>query len=279
MIDIHKNTKNRKFNINNNFFKNPDNWKEEQAYFLGWLLSDGNHTVKKGLFRIRLQECDKKVLEILRNIIKYEGELKYEKRNKINEFIKAHTKTYQNRWGLIITHKEMSNDLLRLGIENNKTNNLDFPNYLKSDLIIPFLRSFYEGDGTISYSIQADRYNNLIFDIHLLGTENFLRVVQKILKNKLNIKSRIVEKPNIKNGVKQLQFNGCLNSIRFFNYFYGDAKYLLRRKFRKFLHLINWIKRRLNDKNRKRMKNYKQFQMELDKAIEIAKDIIKNAEY
>ena len=60
-----------KYNKNHDFFENPLSWEEKHAYFLGWLMSDGHHNIKAKSISIRLQARDKKILEILKDIIEY----------------------------------------------------------------------------------------------------------------------------------------------------------------------------------------------------------------
>lgn len=264
-----KDNRKRKYTLNEEFFENPELWGQKQAYFLGWLLSDGHHNIKNGSFSIKLQERDKKILEILKDIIQYTGNLYFIKRGIINNFIKHTTNNYQNRYGLSIVRREVSNSLIKLDIKNNKTDKLEFPKYLKPELISHFLRGYYDGDGTISYHYNK---NNLRFDIHLLGTINFCGKVKELLIDKFNIKFRQINKSQNKTTV-QIQFSGRLNALKFFNFVYKDAKYVLKRKFKKFLRLINYTKKNEFTKNKE------EFEIELNKAIIIAKNIIKNAKY
>jgi hypothetical protein len=263
-----------RYTENQSFFNNPKNWEQKHAYFLGWLMSDGHHNVKIKTIQISLQEKDKKILQILKNIIEYTGPLTYQKRNGINNFIKNTTVTYQNRWRLGIKSNNISNDLLKLKIDNNKTNNLEFPTYLKEDLISHYLRSFYEGDGTVSYSMYPN--NIMKFSLNVIGTKLFVNYLQSLLKQKLNIESAILDDGKMKNGNVVLRISGLLNSLIFFNYVYKDARFLLKRKFRKFLRLVNHLRHKTNWKNKNKQHLINK---ELKISISIAKDIIKNAQY
>lgn len=263
--------KKTKYNVDINFFKNPINWEQKHAYFLGWLTSDGSNQ-KNGAVRIALQEKDKKILEILKNQIQYNGPLYYMKRNGVNSLI-GNSK-WQNRWSLTIGRREMSNDLLDLGIDNNKSNNLKFPDFLKNDLISHYLRSYYEGDGTISYSFDRSRgQNRLMFEIHLVGTVPFLNKVNEILKTKINVECRTIDDGKMQNGNRILKFSGNYAALKFFNYIYNDAEFLLKRKFRKFIRLINYMKRIKHEEFKEEK------EIEIKKAIILAKWLVKNAQY
>ncbi len=257
--------KSKKYFANSNFFKNSENWKEKEVYFLGWLLSDGHHNIKRGQIQIRLQEKDKQILEKLKNIIEYTGPLHYMKRGKINNLIKKCTKTYQNRWCLDIRDWEISNDLINLGINNNKTNNLTFPKCIKTELIPHFIRAFYDGDGTVSYSYVNNR---LSFSLNLISTPKFCNEIIEILSNKLKINFNIHRHKSYGNGNIVIRLNGYLSALKFFNYIYKDANFILKRKFRKFLRLINYCKRK------KWIRHEKIYKEEINKSIEIAKQII-----
>jgi hypothetical protein len=265
----------RKYFTDSLFFNKINFWEEKHVYFLGWLMSDGHHNVKKKSIQIRLQEEDRKILEILKDIIEYTGPVTFLKRNGINDFIKQYTKSYQHRYSLVIRDNQISNDLLNLKIDNNKTNNLEFPNYLKNNLISHYLRAFYEGDGTISYS--KHKTNPLLFDINLISTPQFCWHVKEFLKQKLNIDSRIVTDKKFKNGNIEVKFSGRLNALKFFNYVYKDANFVLKRKFRKFLKLINFMKKQKTwSFGRPIPDNIKE---EISKSIYIAKNIVKYAKY
>ena len=269
-----------KYQKNEDFFKNPENWTEKNAYFFGWLLSDGHHSIRNRCIKISIQEKDKKILEILKQIIDYTGPLYYEKRKSIGNLILLASlpENCQNRWKLQVCSKEISNDLLKMGINNHKSDNLDFPNYIKPELICHFLRSFYEGDGTISYSFDRKNYKyRLIFEIHLLAHPKFCQTVKEILDKELGTNLQIVEEIGVKNGIIRLKMGGNIAALKFFNYIYKDAKYLLKRKFKKFLRLINYMKRRPNF-GRGKNEN-KEAQEETKKAIQLAKHLIETAQY
>lgn len=263
------------YSCDETFFENTKKWEEKHAYFLGWLMSDGHHDLNKGSISIRLQEKDKRILEILRDIIKYNGNLGFVKRNGINDFIKKSTNNYQNRWNLHIYNRKLSKDLLNLKIDNHKTNNLEFPIYIEDNLISHFLRSFYEGDGTISYSMY-DKNKIMRFSLNVIATKPFINYLKEFLSKKLKIESTILNEVRIKNGNVILRISGLLNALIFFNYTYRDANFVLKRKFRKFLRLINHLKRKTNWHSKIQEVLIKE---QLNNAMYIANNIIKYAKY
>ncbi len=254
-----------KYKINDNFLNNPETWTEKQSYFMGWLSSDGTFTLNKGV-RIYLQETDKRILEILKNIIDYGGNLLYERRDKVNDII---TGNFKNRWGLAFSNRNIAKDLSKLGITNNKTHNLEFPNYLNKDLFCHYLRAYYEGDGCFCIS----KENKI--SISLIATEQFLLELQKFLKTTLGINS-FMKKSKCIDSVKVLRFGGYLNALIFFNFIYNDAHFVLKRKFRKFLKLVNMMKRRKTWKKKEIPENVAK---EIQRGILIAKHVISTAKY
>lgn len=262
-----------KYKVNEKFFLNTEKWTERESYFLGWLLSDGHHNVNSGNISIKLQEQDKHILESLKNIIEYSGPLLYVKRKKINDLIAKNSKKIQNRWCLTITRRTLSDSLLKLNVTNDKTNHLDFPKYLDKNLYPHFLRGFYEGDGTISYSVYKGK---VMFEIHLLATKEFCKSVQLVLSS-IGIKSRIIVDNKIKNGNVLVKFSGNESALKFFNYIYANTHFVLKRKLRKFLRLINYMRRVKVWKFGKPLSN--ELKNTIKQSIKIATDVINNAEF
>lgn len=256
-----------KYNINKNFFKKPEKWTQGHHYFLGWLLSDG--TISTNRISISLQESDKKMLNILSNIIKYDGPLLFQNREG-KTFIQGKECYCQNRYFLHITRKEIFEDLQKIQNFNNKSKSLDFPNYLNKKHIKHFLRAYYEGDGTISHSISSGR---MFFNINLTGTISFLKTTEIYLKS-IGIKNtKITKKENLKDTHGILKVSGLLNALIFFNHFYADAVFCLRRKLEKFFSLIEYSKSNIP----KRQKEA--FVKNLNSSLKISEKIKKDCIY
>lgn len=255
------------YTLNENFFESPDTWTEKQAYVLGWILSDGHITKSSSAVTIRLQEKDKKILEIIKEILEYSGPLHFMRRMEVNSLI---TGNFQNRWSLVVGRKTFKEHLTNLGFGNDKTNSLQFPEFLKKQILPHFLRGYYDGDGTVSYTHVGE---HLKFSVNLIGLDNFLTKTKSILDANINQYSKIENGTYQNKNIKNLRMAGLLSALKFYNFVYKDANFVLKRKFRKFLHLINFCKRR------KFSRFKKEFAEEIQKAIEISKYIIKNAKY
>jgi intein-encoded DNA endonuclease-like protein len=141
-----------------NFFDAIDT--EEKAYILGYWLADGNNQQNnKG---IRIQICDKEILEKFKIALKYTGEIKY---------VKPRTERHQPQYLLLLSRKELSIALTKVGCPPNKTLTLDFPTeeMVPKHLHRHLVRGFFDGDGCIYEHKETNKWK-----IQILGTREFL---------------------------------------------------------------------------------------------------------
>lgn len=218
-----------KYSFNENFFDSPLSWKEEQAYWLGWLVADGYNNGEQ--VSLSLQEKDRCVVENLKKTLQYNGPLILIKRKPESIFGKP-KKQYQNRYALILSRKTFAKKLEELGLNNQKGRYYNFPVFLKQELYPHFLRGLFEGDGTFSFS----KYNQ--FEINLISTNNVLLKIKEILYN-ININCQIKDK-TFKNGQGILRFCGVNFGIKLFNYLYSDCTLYLPRKLESFIKLLEY---------------------------------------
>lgn len=117
----------RKYKVNEDFFKE---WSHEMAWVFGFLVADGyvvgeNH-------QIGFAQKDVDVLNV------------------VAEYMDAdkHIITYDRIPRLIINSKIIKNDLLEMGITNNKSNSLPFP-VVPKEYLPSFIRGVVDGDGWV----------------------------------------------------------------------------------------------------------------------------------
>jgi hypothetical protein len=219
-----------KYELNQSFFDSPENWTENQAYWFGWMYSDGSNNLKNNSISIKLQESDKEVLEKLKTLIGYSGPLNFIYRNP-SSILGGPTKKYQNRYCLTIYCKKLSSQLEKLGMVSGKAEKSPFPSFLKDELRPAFIRGVFEGDGTFSIS----KWNK--FESNLVGSDVFLDEIENFLK-KADISCYRVD-PKFNNKCKILRFCGNNTGLRFFNLIYKNHKGLfLKRKYEKFIQLF-----------------------------------------
>lgn len=260
----------QKYKINSMFLKNPHNFQEKQAYLLGWIASDGYVCPRRKDIQLRLQESDKRILEILKDIIEYTGPLIYLKRHKINALMGK--SVVQNRWGLVFRDHLLADDLFKLGFTNNKSDDFRFPSYLNEKIMPHFIRSYFEGDG----SIYCDYKNNTIQSrISIIATEEFCWAIKNFLEEKLNINSCVCENSG---GYFYYIISGYFDGIKFLNYIYNNASFVLDRKFKKYIQLINFAQLKLQNPSLI-YKNNKNYKLEINRGAEIYKQILKSANF
>ncbi len=215
----------RKYSFNQHFFDNPKKWTEKQAYWLGWLASDGY--INREYINLNLQETDRCVLDSLKNLIKYTGPLSYLKPKPAIWGDKIYQS--QNQFQLRIYGVDLSKKLNSLGLDNKKGSNYKFPTFLKKELYPHFLRGLIEGDGSFSFS------NNCL-QFELISTPQVLSVIQKIF-SKIGIKTFLKEKV-FGSGTRIIAFKGNNMAMKLFNYIYKNCKYYLPRKVSYFIKLF-----------------------------------------
>lgn len=88
--------------------------------------------------RIKLKESDKDILEKLRESIKSDAPIR----------------TYKSKHCfslLTIVNKNLVGQLLEMGLTNNKSLTVLFPDFLTTELMPHFVRGYFDGDGYIGF--------------------------------------------------------------------------------------------------------------------------------
>jgi hypothetical protein len=160
-----------KYKIDDNYFENIDT--DEKAYWLGWLMGDGNLSEKTNTIRISLKESDIYVLERFKKALRFEGKIYIHKQSK-NSFSpnkKACTIAFSNR--------KIYFDLRQLGMKPKQSLTAIFPR-INEKFIFPFLRGHLEADGWISISYR--KKNSVSLQVGFMGTQEFLSGIISIFK-------------------------------------------------------------------------------------------------
>ena len=212
---------NRKYKPNDNYFKI---WSNEMAYFLGLIAADGHIRKQDNLLTISLQEKDRQIVENLRLALNYNGYL-----------YKMNKKDGQPQYCLAVRSKEITSDLVNLGLSGNKTYDLDWINGINKEYISHFVRGVFDGDGCI--------YINEIkgnFEVTIVGTYKFTENIKIYYNNFSNSKCGHLAK---KGKVQSLDFNGKYNALAFLDWIYTDStpETRLERKYELYLKLKNTI--------------------------------------
>lgn len=117
-------------NLIEDYWENIDT--KDKAYFLGFLISDGN--VIGNTVRLSLNEKDIDILKIFKSVTKNENKLYEDKRGCVSFGVKR---------------KKWVDDLSKYGVVPNKTLIVKIP-YIKEELMHHLLRGLIDGDGWVT---------------------------------------------------------------------------------------------------------------------------------
>lgn len=120
----------------------------ESHYFIGWIASDGYIDQKNN--RVKLEICDKDVLDNFKRILNYSGEIKKSIKRKAH-----HKQAYR----LNITNVKMTNDFVDIGIKQAKSKTIEMPK-INKEHYYHFLRGLIEGDGSVICSKHYNKRKN-----------------------------------------------------------------------------------------------------------------------
>ena len=170
--------------VNDNYFKKINS--EDKAYFLGLIATDGTisgdlKNQKRRKLTIKLKAEDAHILKKFKKCLKTEKKLYY-----YGVKYYGKTKTKSNPvYALEINSEKIHSDLTRLGIGENKTKLLNFPNYkiVPKNLIRHYIRGVFDGDGSINQGATSEI--GLTFTS---GSKRFLTGLKKEL-SKLGVKN------------------------------------------------------------------------------------------
>lgn len=224
-----------KYDKNINFFDKIDN--EAKAYFLGFLLADGNNYTKRKCnyqISITLQEKDKYILELLRDLIIP---------NKKLHFIPKPKESHQNYYRLKFDSKIISQQLEKLECISVKSLTLLFPECMThSPFLNHFIRGYSDGNGTISMwikKLKTTTNNNYVWK--LTSSDKFCSVAKHIIDELCNVKmhSKLAQAGSENNITTTIEIGGNRQVLRVLNWLYSDATIYLHRKYDKYVELKN----------------------------------------
>jgi hypothetical protein len=226
--------------VDSNFFNKIDT--SEKAYILGFLYADGYNNEQKKLMRLDLQIDDEEILNKIKIVMKFKGDIKhYENKNKVF-LITGSDKEYKCKptARLLIHNTNLSRQLALKGCTNNKTYNITFPStdILPIELYSHFIRGLIDGDGSIGCWIDNKKTGHKKFNLTLTGTNELINEINNVIVGKFNCK------PDIRSRYKERNNNNVTLSIcgnrvieEVLNWIYADATIYLERKYNKYIEL------------------------------------------
>lgn len=136
-----------KYDICHGFFESIDS--EIKAYLLGFYVADGNVNEKRKTFRISITESDKEIIDLFRlhispnSRVYYHAPYKVKGRNN-KEYIGKPKLSYD------VNSSKLVKSLVNMGYGYNKTYlHLNLPE-LSDELMIHFIRGYFDGDGWVT---------------------------------------------------------------------------------------------------------------------------------
>lgn len=226
--------------MQNLFFNKIDN--EIKAYLLGFYVGDGSISIRKNRKEYSIKfsqvELDKEIIYLIQDKIGNSNILK-------NTNIKCifNNKSYNCQTSYSITYysRQMVIDLISLGYGLHKTcRNLHLPKYLNNNLIIHFIRGYFDADGTCSMykTIRKDRPigNRIKPTFHITSkTSSLLKEIQTFLSNNYNINIPLYYD---KKNYWVLKSGSIRETRKLYILLYENANYYITRKKNKFSNVM-----------------------------------------
>lgn len=212
---------------------------ESQAYILGFHTADGHVDYTKQMLRFQLQEPDKEIIYLLKDVVAPDARIwTAEGRDiKRNGIVLGHT---SNIIGIDIYSKQIRDDLISLNVGPRKTyNEIHLPNFNDS-LLFHFIRGYFDGDGCFSWGVckKHGEYKSWLW--HKAGivakTKTLLEEIQEFLY-KYNINGVLTYRKD--RDLYNLEINQSESLKKLFHLLYDDSNFYLKRKYDKFNHFVN----------------------------------------
>lgn len=208
------NSKNRLkiYSFNENYFENIT--QPEQAYWLGWLHSDGN--INKNQIRLRLSINDIEILELFNKSLNSNIPIIIEENNK------GYSSKNSKIANLTINSSKMVSDLKKYGIVQNKTDIIDFYNFNNDTLTKAYIRGIFDGDGWCSFNENSR-------EIGFSGNQQTCEKIAQFLTEKLAINNANVKPLKT---ISRLRICNKAGIVSFYeNILKGNRELSLKRKF------------------------------------------------
>lgn len=227
-------------NIRHNFFSEIKT--ELQAYLLGFIFSDGSIDLKRNTLSIHINEKDSEIFELFK-IISPDAYIQQLEGTESKVLIRGKSVKNEGSIRLAISSKILIENLISLGVCENKTyQQLSIPN-MDDSLIKHFIRGYFDGDGCFVWNASKPNPNNREINWRIrvsiqidAKTENLIIQMQKWLAlHDVNMNINFLKRDNM--------FRLCTASKKqvkkFYDLIYGKSNYYLSRKFNKFDHYVN----------------------------------------
>lgn len=225
-ITINQRLSMSKYNLNENYFDIIDT--PNKAYILGFLYADGYNNLSKCTISISLQEDDVDILNKMKDELCSNRELEYIDYSNKHDF----GYNYKNQYRLRVFSAHMCSTLNDIGMVQNKSLILKFPN-ISYELYKHFIRGYFDGDGSYcGYYTKSNKFQPLIT---FTSTNEMCKSIKNVLSNELNIPCGNIYDASCHNGVTKVLSISGKNQVKLvLDWLYEDADMFLERKYQKF---------------------------------------------
>ena len=213
----------RKYNLDINYFDEIDT--PNKAYILGFLYADGYNNRINNTVVLSLKREDEEILE------KINTELKNEKPIYRYDYINNYDGKERHMSEVIFASKHMCESLEKLGVIQNKTFTITFPNFLKENLYPHFIRGLFDGDGCASIYNDEDRER---FMVSIMSTKALCDGMKDFLKTQ-DINFNVNKACGKKDENALIRSGSNKENKKFMEYIYKDADLYMQRKYERFL--------------------------------------------
>lgn len=216
--NINSRLKNR-YTLDEQYFKSITT--EQQAYILGYICADG-YVGDCHYNNIVIQSKDLDIIEKIAAEIKFSGN--------IRKSAKGGFKNSKQGFVLNFSNASMAHDLRELGIKPNKSLTfnklLNIPQHLQRH----FFRGYFDGDGSITYTVKQRKYKDKIYKYDslimcLIATPG---LIEEFI-NEFNIIKYAINKSKTE-GLNYLRIQSNVELKNIYRLMYEDATIFLNRK-------------------------------------------------
>ena len=212
--NIARNNKYKNINLNENYFEKIDS--NDKAYFLGFMLTDGNVSLNENIIRLSLSSKDEEILNIFKEKTGNENKIC------IREDERHSERTFQ------LKSKKWKDDLAKYGIVPQKTFISEMP-ILSADMMPHLIRGMIDGDGWISFNSHQ---------IGFCGNEKTVHQLKEYLVKTLNVYD--VKIIHARENLWQVTWASQTDIEKIGNYIYQNKdNCFLSRKYNNFLQIIH----------------------------------------
>lgn len=191
---------------------------EEKAYFLGFIMADGNITERKSqsCLRIEIHKKDVYVLEKFKESIGLSNEIKT---------------TRKNHCKISLHSDKMVDDLAKYGVKPRKSCKEVFPS-LESNFMAHFIRGHFDGDGWCTNTTSHGKRRGSRKQIGFCGGFEYLNDLVEYLNKNLNLfKLKVSSRERgSQNNFSQIVYSSKHDTNALINFMYKNATIYLDRK-------------------------------------------------